>query len=1175
MQKKKLYKKLIKAMKITIAQMLLAICFISIGYAHTAEAQSDLNQKIYLQAQDESLSKVLKQIEKQTKIRCVFSSKLIQSNQKVNVTFSGDPLSTVLDNLLKPRLLQYKVVDKVIILKKVEDSKTFITPTLEPIHIEKVEIVPSFVITGVVSNEKGEPLVGSAVVLEGTQKGTLTDENGSYKLELDEADKKGHLIFSFVGFEKQTVAIDGRSIINITMKEATELNEVIVVGYGEQKKPTITGAVERISSKTLESRAVTNIGLALQGQTPGLLVTRNSPRPGNEGVKLQIRGETSINGGSPLVLIDGVEAVESNAWLNMNPDDIDNISVLKDASAAIYGSRAANGVILVTTKRGVGKLKFEYSNNLRFTTNGITGYSPSLQEYAKLWVSANKEEPTPWWWVWGDNSQKIDSLANGYEGVMAFNNYGWTFVANANRLDELFARRYSHQHNFSLSNRTDIAGYRLSFAYADNQGNLATAYDGQKQFNLRFNYDYKISDRIKFETGLSAQNTNTATPTAGLDATLYANDMPFFPAKNPLGQWYANFGTIGNRNSAAATSDGGRTTLNKLMGRLDMKGTINIFDGLSAEVLSAFQYMQNKNERYLIPVQLYDWFGNKAVEQLSATIQSAGNPGYSLATNSNFYQYYSSFLKYNKTLGGNHTLSLAAGIQAEKYQIKSLNAARVYFANQGIYDLNVADPTVQTTSGGKTQEGFYAYIARANYNYKEKYLFEVLGRRDGSSRFAPGYKYKNYGGGSVGWVYSKEDFMPNWEWLTLGKVRASYGGSGNYAGISYFDYLSAINLGTVPLGNPVALQTSSGLANNGLISKERTWEQVYQKNIGIDLSFFRNRLTASFDYFQKENKGMLVNVSYPAVLGGSAPKTNNGHLTTTGWESFVGWRDQIKDFGYNFSINMSNTNNILNSMEGATTYGPGKNGTVVGYPLNSWFLYQTNGYFSSKAEVDAYYASFKNNAGLLASVQGDNILRAGDTKVIDYNGDGIISNVFDPKADNGKAADYKFMGDAAPHYIFGVNMGANWKGFDISGFFQGVGQQYIVRQGWLAYPFATIYTNQPISFVGKTWTESNPDAEFPRLTLRQNRANWNYQNKDFMMQNNRYIRLKSLIIGYTLPKTVLKKLKIDRVRVYFSGNDLWELTSIKDGYDPEQGETTQNSGYPFYRTWSFGVNVGF
>lgn len=1026
-------------------------------------------------------------------------------------------------------------------------------------------------ITGkVTDSETGEPVIGATVKAAGSNAGAITDASGNFQIAI--AASNPSVTISFIGYESQTVKVGNESQLVIRLAEKSdELEEVVVVGYGVQKKVNVTGAVEQIDSKTFESRAVTNVGLALQGQSPGLVVTRTSPRPGNEGLAFQIRGATSVNGGSPLIVIDGVPGLNWSALQQMNPDDIESISVLKDGSAAIYGSRAANGVILVTTKKGKGKVQVDYSNNLRFTSNGITGYATDMKQYATVWLEANKEEEIPNWWGWVSR-ENMEKMQQGIEGIYPTQFWGDLFVGNSNRIDELFARRYSHQHNLSISNRNEVSGYRLSVGYADNKGNLATAYDGQKQYNLRFNHDYSLSKRAKLESGITIQNANTSSPSSGLDGTLFANDMPFFPAKNPYGQWNANFGNVGNRNAAAATTDGGRDDQFRTLYRLDLKGTFKITSDLSFEAAGSLQNEEFRRERYVNPVQLYDWYGNKSNEALSSTVQNSGNPGYQTWANSSFYQFYSALLKYTKTLGGVHNLAVMGGINAEKTQNKNLSGSRVNFSDNGVYDLNVATTDVLFNSGGKNQRGFYSYLAKVNYDFKEKYLIEVLGRRDGSSMFDSGFKFKNFGNVSAGWVFSNEDFISGLGVLSFGKLRASTGVSGNNVGIGNYDYVSTVNNGTTALGFPTGLQPSSVLAANGLISRDRTWERVYQKNIAIDLGFLKNRLTTTFDYFWKDNKGMLVNVNYPAVLGGSAPRTNSGHLSVKGWEFIATWKDKKDDFSYNISFNISDNRTMLRDMEGADTYAPGRTAAVNGYPLNSWFLYQTDGFFSSEEEVRSYYSQYGNTAGLLAGVQGTNSLRPGDVIIKDINGDGVISNVFDAK--NAVPADFKFMGDNAPHFVFGTNLSANWKGFDFNAFFQGVGKQYVMRTGWMAYPFSTLYTNQPHAFIGKTWTEDNQDAEFPRLTSYVNRANWNYANKDFMLQNNRYVRLKTLILGYTIPQHITQKAKLERLRVYFSGNDLWEATSIKDGYDPEMGESSQNSGYPFFRTWSFGLNIG-
>lgn len=1044
------------------------------------------------------------------------------------------------------------------------------------------EAAQSINVKGQVFDSTGFPVIGASVFEKGTTgKGVITDLDGNFMLTV--SFPKAIIVISYIGFKTLEVPASDAGLRKIVLKEDTEvLDEVVVVGYGTQKKATLTGSIEQVSSKALESRAITNVGVALQGQTPGLVVSRGSSRPGNESLSFKIRGATSVNGGSPLIIIDGVPALNDASFQNMNSDDIESITVLKDGSASIYGAKAANGVILVTTKRGKGKVTVDYSFNMRFSTPGITNFSPSMSEYASIWIEANKEERVPNWWGWLSEENML-KMQQGIEGIYP-TYWGDIFIGNANRLDEMFVTRFSYQHNLSASGSTEKTEYRISVAYADNQANLATAYDGQKQINLRLNYGIKMTDWLKLETSASMVKTDTESPSVGLDNSMYGYDMPFFPAKNPYGQWYANFGTVGNRQAVAATSEGGCDNKTNLTTRVDLKAIADIWNGISFEGMVSFQNEEYRRERYVLPVSTYDWFGNPAdYAVLDATntslanttnpakIQEGNNPGYLLQSDNRLYQYYSALLKYNKTFKEVHNISAMMGINAEKWVNKKTAAARETFADNGVYDLNLASGA-QGNSGGKSQNGTYSYIAKVNYNYAEKYLIELMGRRDGNSKFADGHRFKNFASASAGWVFTQEDFM---KFITpvvdFGKVRFSYGSSGNDAGLGDYDYLSTINQGTTILGLPANSLVSSGLNNSGLISYTRTWEKVEQKNFGIDFAFLRNRLTTSFDYFIKDNKGMLSPVTYPAVLGGKAPKTNSGHLNVKGWEFTLGWRDTLKDFSYFINLNVSNTKTMLKDLEGADSYGGGKNGTVNGYPLNSYFLYRTDGYFKNQTEVDRYYALYGAGGASLSNVkQGTtNELRPGDTKRVDLNGDYKIT-------DNGVTdSDLQFMGDADPHYVFGITMGGSWKGFDLNMLFQGVGKQYIVRGGWMAYPFAAQYSNQNPNFLGQTWTESNPNAKYPRLTSNSEHAKWNYLNNDFMLQNNRYIRLKSLVVGYTLPQQWSRKARLEKVRVYFSGNDLWEATSIKDGFDPEMGEMSQNSGYPFSRTWSFGVNVSF
>jgi TonB-linked SusC/RagA family outer membrane protein len=1140
----------------------------------TLQASANITaQSVTLQEKNVLFAKVLEKITTQTGVFFWYENGMIEKSKNVNINCHKMSLDKALDEICSDQNFTFeKINDKIYTFKKKEVEKN-----ISPLTTEKLfELAPPAPITirGKVTDENGKPLVGASVLVKGKQTGTQTNEKGEF--EIKTSDDVSTLTISYVGYENNVVNIKNKSFIIVSLKPVLSQGEdLIVVGYSRQKKATLTGSVETISSKTFENRATTNIGLALQGETPGLLVTRTSPRPGNEGLNFVVRGLSSVNGSAPLIIVDGVPILNSFSFLNMNSDDIESISVLKDAAASIYGSAASNGVILVTTKRGKGgKTRYDLSSNLRFTTNGVTSYSPNMQQYATMWIEANKEETNPNWWVWG-NKDNMLLMQQGVEGAYHFATWPTVdyFIYNTNRIKEMFSTRYSYQNNLSITGSSDKSSYRLSFGIADNKGNLATTYDGQKQFNLRFNYDVKLSQKLKLETGVSLIDAKTSTPSVGLDATLYANDMPFFPAKNPFGQWFPIFNGVdggANRNPAALTSDGGRDNQNSLTGRVDMKATYVIYKDLSIEGKASVQNERFNQDRYVLAVPVYNWYGKQT--GWGNGTDTSKTSYYTKAWTSAF-QYYSLLLRYKKAIKSVHNISAFAGIEAQKTSYNWISANRVGFSDLGVQNISLASTATQTNDGFSSLYGNYSYLASASYNYAEKYLLDLMGRIDGSSRFASGHKFQNYGGISAGWIFTKENFLKDiTSVINFGKLRASWGSSGNQAtGLGEFDYLSLIKLGTTVLGLPAALQNSSTLTNNGLISYSRTWERVEQKNIALDLSFLRGRLSTSFEYFEKDNRGMLVNVNYPSILGGSAPKTNSGHFSTKGWESIIKWNDRINDFAYNIVFTLSNTTTNVTGVQGSDSYVAGKNGIVNGYPYQPWFVYKTDGYFKDQADVDAYYAKYGSSTDLASRPQSNVAvaLRPGDTKKVDVAGTGNITG-----SGNAKSS-LIYIGDGTPHYTFGINLGASWKGFDISAFFQGQFKQNIMRNGWMAYPFSAIWTNQNPAFLGKTWTADNTNAIFPRLTVNPSRASWNYANNDFMLQNNRYIRLKSLIVGYNLPASLTKKVNFERVRVYFSGNDLWESVHIKDGFDPEMGETSQNSGYPFSRTWSFGVNIGF
>lgn len=1022
-------------------------------------------------------------------------------------------------------------------------------------------------VMGKIVDETGEPLPGVAVVIKGSTRGTISDIDGNYSIS-GVADET-ILSISFVGMLTQEVTVGNRSTINITMQsDVIGLEEMVVVGYGAQKKETLTGSIETIDAEVFEDRAVSNPALALQGQTPGLTITRTSSRPGAEGINFEIRGASSVNSANPLIIIDGVATLGNTAFFALNPDDIESMSILKDGSAAIYGARAAGGVILITTKRGSGKPKVNVSSQFKINTVGIKPpLASNPQEYGQAWISYGEQDklagtPTTYWG--GFTEAQYQWMADGNTGYTNTSIWGDIYIGNNTTYDELFGTSFSQQHNVSLSGSTDNSDYRLSGGFVEDIGAALPTYDGKKQFNLRMNYNIDVNDWLRLESGASYFSRK-------LDGPLYAgsraftNDPPLFPTVNPFGDWGANFDVKGGgRNPVARMVDGGRSTTHREEFRLKFSGIINITKDLNFRGDVALDRAWERGQSYQLIIPVYAWNGDIASG-------SVNNSSYiNEKHNTDTHETYQGLFNYSKEFDGSHRVSAMAGMTAEKRTRKTLNGQRTGYEDLGIHDLNLGSiETLVEATGGGSNWGLVSIIGRVNYAFKNKYLLEGQFRRDGSSRFAEGHKWRNFGGGSLGWIMTEESFLKDNDILSFLKLRASYGQVGNQSGIGNHDYASTVNLGNSTFFGEQDLSEFRTAVANQIVTNERTWETIKTTNFGFDARFLDNRLSSSFDYFLKRNDDMLISITYPNILGGTAPSTNSGALKTHGWELQVGWRDKIGEVEYNVSANISDNRNKLLRKEGADTWKEGQVAEREGYALNTFFMYKTDGFFATQEEADAYYATY--NSVKPGKLPQDVPLRAGDVRVVDVDGNRYIDPVGNGVDDIGDLVD---CGDASPHYTFGINLGAKWRNWDFSTFFQGNLEHNVYRDGQAPYPRKAHYTNQNIAFNGLTWTPDNTGAEFPRVSTRSSLSAWNYQFKDFMLMNGRYIRCKNLTLGYTFSDIKLRKWKIDNIRTYFTANDLFEFTPMDDGWDPEFGSAADSS-YPFTRTWALGFNLTF
>ncbi len=1059
-------------------------------------------------------------------------------------------------------------------------------------------------VQGVVTDQNGEPVIGASIRVQGSKHGTVTDLNGKFTL----TEANGPIEVSYIGYKTQVLRNVKGGNLKITLSEdASLLDDVVVVGYGQQKKASLTSAISQIKGdEVFKDRSVSSTAVALQGEIPGLTVTRTSTRPGAENAAFQIRGDISVNGSSsPLIIIDGVTG-SIDELNSMNGNDIENISVLKDASAAIYGSRAASGVILVTTKRGKeGKAKISYNGSVSRTVNGIQAPMTSTSEWLDMFYEAQyrdaaatsgSSDPTVIknninWWIFNSfggptlDETDIDPETGNptvYKGEKLFNalrsgkvltlqngNKIERWDTNVDLMKALYGQATSQKHNVNISGADQKFGYNLSLGYESARSQLKPAYDGQRKWSGRLNADYNATDDLKFSTNISYEKRNVQSPST--DVGQGWMDQWFWALTNENGDPYDTFS--GSRNPIGGLTKGGTykyqlTTLRgNVSGTYDFKKFVK---GLTLTGTAAYKMVEQNSQTTKYKVQYYDWVGTATGSKQAPGSMSQDNKRWE---NINL----SALLNYQRTFGKYHNVAAMVGMTAEQETNKNLSLSRnkgPMYEDAGIEDLNVfISGDNNGASGGKTSWGLLSYLTRLSYNYDNRYSVEFLGRRDGSSKLSEAQRWKNFYSISGYWRISGERWMKPLTWINDLKLRYNYGKTGSVEGIGNYERYATVSTGTTILGINPSAHTTMWLGS--MTSDQRSWETIDSHNIGLDFTFLDNRLSGSFDYFIKTNNGMFISVEYPQVLGATAPKVNDGKFRAKGWEFALNWKDRIGEVKYNVGFNVADVwSEVMKLTNNENVPNVGKNSNrLIGKPRNAIYVYQTDGLFQTQEEVDAYYEMYYWNADHSGPKEGNilpapgkqttNTLRPGARKYVDINGDGKITR-----------DDIYYAGDAAPRLSFGIKAGLEWKGIDISAFFQGIGKQKVLRGGYFYAPWVVNYVRQNSTFYGKTWSPENPNAEYAVASRDAAFNRWNYQNTDVSVQDNKYIRLKSLVIGYTLPQAWLAKAGLNKVRVYFSGDDLWEWTKVKDGYDPEYGEASNNT-FPFSRQLTFGLDLTF
>ena len=1057
-------------------------------------------------------------------------------------------------------------------------------------------------VSGTVRDNAG-PVVGA--VVQGKGANAVTDMDGKFTISVAANDM---LEVSCLGYVSQQVPVNGRSHITVVLEEDSfVIEDAVAVGYGTIKKTNLTGAVSVIKSESLQDRSALDVGHMLQGTVPGLNVTSGSGRPG-QAATLNIRGWNSINGGSPLVLIDGVEGDIQY----VNPADVDNISVIKDAAAAaIYGAKGSAGVILVTTKSGSkekdGRAKVSYSGRFGVTapttstdyeTRGYDSvylnnlfwatYSPGTkyanytdEDMYELYIRRNDvvEDPSRPWVV-------ISQDATGRDVYNYYANTDWYHVL----YNDI---KPTTSHTITMSGATDAVSYMVSGGYTYEQGMFKQRPDNYKRVNLRAKISFDVTDWLRIGSNTSYFNSAYFYPgQSGINnnfakSTVHA--LASYPATNPDGtQLYATkyngYQLMDGLLMMLADDHFNQDNVDNLSETLDF--TLKPFEGftIKGDYTYALKYTRYMNRAVNSDYSVYPG------EILTKNDKDPFLDVLSESANTNIYQVYNLYGTYEHSWAEAHNLKLMAGVNYETRWIKDLGAKGYNLYSTELNDQDLVGATENfpeegmsnkrmETSGGQNELKTAGYFARLNYDYKGRYLLELNGRYDGSSRFLRGHRWVFSPSASVGWRVSEEPFFkPLRSWWDNAKVRFSYGQLGNQQMSAYYPAIRTVSTD----GKSSYLLGGANLPQASLsapVSSGLTWERSIQSNLGIDMAFLQNRLEISAEAYIRDTKDMLTaGESLPAVYGASAPKENVADLRTRGYEFTIGWRDSFKlggkPFNYGASVVFSDYISHITRFN-----NPNKlfaKDYYVGMTYGEIWGYHVDGLFATDEEAQSYAVdqSKVNDAQIFP-----NGLFAGDMKFADLDGNGKIDKGAEKVGDSG---DWQIIGNSQPRYNYGVNLNASWNGFDLAVFFQGIGKMDWYPAGdarsfWFLYarPYQTFF---PRDFLDDCWSEDNPDAYYPRprgyVAMNANRPLG--VTNDRYLQNIGYLRLKNLTFGYTLPEKLTQKVSISKLRLYFTGENLFYWAPGLHGkfVDPEMAMTGgQMRLYPWQKSFIFGIDI--
>lgn len=1123
---------------IKLACLLISLISYPALTTHASTSHEMLGEKLTVQMQNKTLKEVFSYIEKNSKYVFIYEE-AVDLGKKVNVDILNKSIDEIIKEVFSSNGFSYVIKGRQVIVKNEKEIASKQAP---------VTAQNGIAVRGTVTDHTGMPLVGVNVVVKGTTIGTVTDIDGNF--DLTNVPQGSILQFSYIGYKNQEIKAQAK--VTVALSEDNELlDEVVVVGYGTQKKVNMTGAVSSVKVGALDNRPVTNATNALAGLAAGLSVTNTGGSvPGLESPTIRIRGQGTLNNSDPLIVIDGMAGASIS---DINPQDIESISILKDAaSSAIYGSRAANGVILITTKKGTeGSARITYNGNVSFEKvakrlNLVTDYA-DFMEIQNAGLIANGQAPR-------FSQGKIDEWRNdGGKNPTIYPNTDWQ--------DHIYrSPSVVQNHTVTANGGTKSARYNLSFGYINNPGMIY--HSNYKRYQMRANVDVDIKPWLA--VGANAYGyvdyNNPSADTAGAGGDVIwgygaFNTVPGMTLYDPATGLYGGIQNPEEENVSNANPYRrmwfykedfptiSRRTVAKMYGR------ITPFKGLTVDASYTYNAWDRRIEHHLTDRDLYRFTADGPVLLRAGTVR----------TYIRRYNYRNDFRASDITARYEFKIdkldaSVMAGASQEYNKYDQDYYLKYDLVDESLTALDAAS-TLGRITGNYNEWAMRSYFGRINLVWDDKYMLEANLRADGSSRFAPNKRWGYFPSVSAGWRISQEKFMEDYQdWLSSLKLRVSYGSLGNNAASNNYMYQSLYAATNYVLGNTI----TGGLSQTTLSNTQLTWESTYVTNVGLDFGFFKNRLSGSFEWFNRDTKGILISLPVPLEHGtSSVPNQNAGEVNNRGVDLEINWTDQIEKVGYSVGFNMGFVSNKVTKFQGDVASISGVNKIQEGKPINQYYVLKVDRIVRDQSDLDYVQSLVNKNPNYFATYQRPEL---GDFLFSDANGDGNLNA--DDRVEIGH-------GDS-PRLTFGANLGLTWNNFDFSMLLQGVGD-YKVYYNNQAFRFTTVMGQSLIKDItDNAWTPENPyNSIYPRL--RNNANSKNNIASDAFIHNAAYLRCKNIQLGYTLPKSISQKFFVENLKIYTSIDNLFTITSFP-GLDPEIAATV---GYPAVRQYSLGLNVSF